>query len=54
MVDVSTNTIFTQTSKKGLTLTKIDIIDVYAKFALEWQPLVGVNTLICAPNTTKP
>ena len=24
----------------------MSIIDVHAKFALEWQPLIGVNTLV--------
>ena len=26
-------------------LSKINTFDVHAKFALRWQPLVGVNTL---------
>ena len=26
---------------------------VHAKFALEWQPMIGDNTLTWAPNTTK-
>jgi len=33
--------------------TKINIIDVAAKFAMEWQPLIGVNPLTRAPNTTQ-
>jgi hypothetical protein len=32
--------------KNKITFTKINIIDVHAKFALEWQPLIGVNTLV--------
>ena len=34
------------------TFTKINIIDVHAKFAFEWQPLIGINTLTWAPNIT--
>ena len=30
---------------KYLTFTKINIVVVHAKFVLEWQPLIGVNTL---------
>ena len=29
------------------------IIDVHMNFALEWQLLMGVNTLIWAPNEKK-
>ena len=35
------------------TFTNINIVDVHAKFALEWQPLIEVNILTWAPNTTK-
>ena len=37
----------------NLTSIKIILIDVHAKFALEWQTFIGVNTLTWAPNTTK-
>ena len=36
-----------------ITFTKTNIIDAHAKFALEWQPLIGVNTLTWTSNTTK-
>ena len=39
--------------KRCFTFTKTNIIDVHAKFALEWQPLIGFDTLTWAPNTTK-
>ena len=31
---------------KQIAFTKANIIDAYAKFALEWQRLIGVNTLV--------
>jgi hypothetical protein len=34
-------------------LTSMNINDVYAKFALKWQPLVKVNILAWTPYTTK-
>ena len=39
--------------QKHSTFTIINIIDVYAKFAIEWQPLIGVNIMTRAPNTKK-
>ena len=39
--------------KDYFTFTKINIAIVHAKFAREWQSLIGVNTLTQAPNTTK-
>jgi hypothetical protein len=37
---------------KCFTFIKINITDVRAKFALNLQPLIGVDTLARAPNTT--
>ena len=31
--------------KNNFTSTKINVIDVHAEFALEWQSSIGVNTL---------
>jgi hypothetical protein len=31
--------------KKYFTFAKTNIFDVYAKFALKWQTLIGINTL---------
>ena len=39
--------------KIKLVCIKNNTIDVQAKFASEWQPLMRVNTLTCALNTTK-
>ena len=40
-------------TKKYFTFAKTNIFDVYAKFALKWRTLIGINTLALAPNTTK-
>jgi hypothetical protein len=42
---VSTKAIFYMNIVKYFTFTKIKFFDVYAKFALEWQPLIEANTL---------
>jgi hypothetical protein len=44
-VYVSTKAIFYMNIVKYFTFTKIKFFDVYAKFALEWQPLIEANTL---------
>jgi hypothetical protein len=43
--DVSMKNIFTRNVKKHFASIKINTIDVQTKFALEWQPFLGVITL---------
>jgi hypothetical protein len=43
-VDVSTKVILYMNIKNHV-LSKINIIDVHAKFPIEQQPIIGVNTL---------
>lgn len=44
-VDESMKSMFTRTQKNKITFTKINIINIYAKFALKWPSFIGVNTL---------
>ena len=53
IVDVSTKGVLNMNIHKYFTLTKMNIFDDHARFALKWQPLIGASTLTWAPNTTK-
>jgi len=53
MVDVNTKFVFYMNFQTYFTSTKINIIDAHAKFASEWQPLIGVNIVTGFPNTMK-
>jgi hypothetical protein len=44
-VYVSTKAMFYMNIIKYFIFTKLNIFDVYAKIALEWQPLIEANTL---------
>ena len=37
---------------KYVSSTTINVVDVQAKFALKWQPLIKFNTITRTPNTT--
>ena len=45
MVNASTKGRYYMNILKYVNFRRINIVDVQAKFALEWQPLIGVNTL---------
>ena len=53
MVHMSTKAILHEHHKHISLITTRNIINVHANFILECQPLIGVNTLTWAPNTTK-
>lgn len=51
IVDGSTKTVFTWTSKN--TFTKTNIFYAHAKLALKWKALIGLSALMWTPITTK-